>query len=213
MGQGTIQAQVGRRWRGGSDQARVVAIVRDHAASMLRVARKHSLCADDAQDAYQRALVVYLERADRIDPGTAGQYLRTVVKHDAIAIRELRLRATPEADVDFDSYDAEIAEPHERAESFDRVARAAEALRECKRDEIIALLLSAQGNSYDEISALTGWSRTKVCIPDWLKPAATSEPSRKAGSGAKRSLRRRGGRLGRPYSIRVPSGNSATSGS
>ena len=35
---------------------RVIALITENAASLLRIARAHSLCADDAQDAYQRAL-------------------------------------------------------------------------------------------------------------------------------------------------------------
>jgi len=49
----------------------LLATISAHAVSLLRIARQHSLCADDAQDAYQRALEIYLERLDRVDPATA----------------------------------------------------------------------------------------------------------------------------------------------
>src|SRR3954447_21280332 len=71
---------------------RVTAVIREHAASLLRIASQHSLCADDAQDAYQRALVIYRERVDRVQEATAGQWLRTVCKHEAMRIRAQRLR-------------------------------------------------------------------------------------------------------------------------
>ena len=58
---------------------RVVAVIQENAASMLRIAKRNSLCADDAQDAYQRTLEIYLERVDRVDEATAGAWLRTVV--------------------------------------------------------------------------------------------------------------------------------------
>ena len=38
---------------------RVIAVITENAASLLRIARKHSLCADDAHDAYQRTLEIY----------------------------------------------------------------------------------------------------------------------------------------------------------
>ena len=52
--------------------------------------------------------------------------------------------------------------PDERLASFDLVGRAAEALQRLKPQELRALWLKAQGHSYNEISALTGWSYTKV---------------------------------------------------
>ena len=64
-----------------ADQAHalVVALVSAHAESLLRVARRHSLCADDAQDAYQRGLEILLRHADRLDPERAAGWLHTVV--------------------------------------------------------------------------------------------------------------------------------------
>ena len=56
---------VGGTW--GAD-ASAYAYVTPHAASLLRTARRYSLCADDAQDAYQRALEIFVRRADSLDP-------------------------------------------------------------------------------------------------------------------------------------------------
>src|SRR3954468_22388828 len=81
---------------------RVIGTVTAHAASMLRVARQHSLCADDAQDAYQRALEIYLERLDEVDEATEGAWLRTVCKHEAMRIRDQRQRLLPPGDVAWD---------------------------------------------------------------------------------------------------------------
>ena len=36
----------------------------------MRVARHWSLCRDDALDAYQRALEIYVRRLDALDPAT-----------------------------------------------------------------------------------------------------------------------------------------------
>ena len=38
----------------GTDAARGAAMVKQHGAALLRVARRHSLCEDDAPDAFQR---------------------------------------------------------------------------------------------------------------------------------------------------------------
>ena len=63
------------------DDAWVVATLREHSASMLSLARRHSLCADDAEDAYQRAVEIFLRRADTVRRETAPGWLRTVVEH------------------------------------------------------------------------------------------------------------------------------------
>ena len=145
------------------DHDRVVAVVTEHAASLLRIARVHSLCPDDAQDAYQRALEIYLQRYGEVDHARAGSWLRTVCKHEAMRIREQRGRLLGAEEVAWDAQPSvDAVDPGEHASSLERVARAAEALQGCKRDEATAMLLKADGSSYDEIGALTGWSRTKV---------------------------------------------------
>lgn len=141
---------------------RVLAVVQENAASLLRLARRHSLCADDAQDAYQRALEIYLRRADDVEEATAASWLRTVVKHEAMAIREARQKVLPGEEIDFDAYESAAEDVSDRAVSFDRLTRAAEALQQCKSDEVTALALKTEGHSYNEICRLTGWSYTKV---------------------------------------------------
>jgi RNA polymerase sigma factor (sigma-70 family) len=142
---------------------RAAAVIADHAASLLRIAQRHSLCPDDAQDAYQRTLVIYLERLDRVREATAGQWLRTVCKHEAMRIREQRGRVLSWDELDRDAQPpVDAGDPAERAAAVERVARAAEALQACKPDEATAMLLKADGSSYAEIGELTGWSRTKV---------------------------------------------------
>jgi DNA-directed RNA polymerase specialized sigma24 family protein len=46
-----------------------------HAESLLRTARRHSLCADDAQDAYQRAIEIFMGHAQRLDAARAPGWL------------------------------------------------------------------------------------------------------------------------------------------
>jgi RNA polymerase sigma factor (sigma-70 family) len=141
----------------------------ENAASLLRIARRFSLCADDAQDAYQRAVEIFLRRADTVEPETAASWLRTVVKHEAIAVRRSRLRLVGRDEVDLDLHEASgDPSPDERLLSADFTARSAEALKRLKPQELRALWLKAQGHSYAEIGEMTGWSYTKVnrCITE-----------------------------------------------
>lgn len=58
----------------------VLWLVASQADSLLRVARRYSLCADDAHDAYQRGLEILMHHAERLDPERAAGWLHTVVK-------------------------------------------------------------------------------------------------------------------------------------
>ena len=69
---------------------RVAAIVARHGELLKRVARSYSLCADDAQDAVQRALEIYMRRVSSLDPATELAWLKVVVKHEALAVRRGR---------------------------------------------------------------------------------------------------------------------------
>ncbi len=141
----------------------VIAVVQENAASLMRLARRHSLCDDDAADAYQRAIEIYLGRAERVDGARAGAWLRTVCKHEAMRIRAARQRVLPAVEVAWDTHPSlDARELDERAASLERVARAAEALAACKPDEVRAMLLKADGSSYAEIGELFGWTHTKV---------------------------------------------------
>src|SRR3954453_7261826 len=59
---------------------RVEAMVARHGPALLRVANQFSLCPDDALDAYQRALEIYLRRLDTVDRATEGAWLRVVTR-------------------------------------------------------------------------------------------------------------------------------------
>lgn len=56
-------------------------MVQRHGAALMRVARHFSLCQDDALDAYQRALEIYLRRLDTLDPVTEAAWLKVVTCH------------------------------------------------------------------------------------------------------------------------------------
>ena len=138
-------------------------MVARHGAALLRVANQFSLCHDDALDAYQRALEIYLRRLATVDPATEGAWMRVVVKHEAMAIRRAppgvgrpRGRRPRRAST------AALREVDDEVAGGERVERSVEALKALKPDEARALLLKAEGLSYDEIGRQFGWTYTKV---------------------------------------------------
>ena len=138
-------------------------MVARHGAAALRVANQFSLCHDDALDAYQRAFEIYLRKLDTVDPATEDAWLRVVVKHEAMAIRNARLESVDRDEVDLDtSVSAGLREVDDAVAGGERVERSVEALRALKPDEARALLLKAEGLSYQEIGRHFGWSYTKV---------------------------------------------------
>ena len=149
-------------------QERVATIVARHGDLLLRVARQFSLCADDAHDAVQRALEIYMRRVDSLDPATELAWMKVVVKHEALAVRRGRATVSGE-EVDLDAVPAVAQRSvEERFESNERVERSAEIMRRLKRDEARALMLKAEGLSYNEIGERLGWTYTKVnrCITE-----------------------------------------------
>ena len=161
---------------GGVDRERgealVLELIGSHADSLLRVARRYSLCPDDAHDAYQRGLEILMRHAARLDPERAAGWLHTVVKHEALAINRSRRRIVGFAEVDLDALESRTsASPEESALASDRVARSAEALHGLKPQEVRALWLKALGHSYEQICEATGWTYTKVnrCLAEGRK--------------------------------------------
>jgi DNA-directed RNA polymerase specialized sigma24 family protein len=146
-----------------ADADAILAETRRELPSLLCLARRHSLCADDADDALQRALEILLRRLHRVQPESAVSWLRTVVKHEAMAVRSVRLRMVAATEIDFDAREAaHRAGPDEYAAALDRVHRSLAALAAIKPAESRALLLQAGGHTYAEIESATGWTHTKV---------------------------------------------------
>lgn len=181
----------GRGGRGADAEDLILRTVAAHADSLLRTARRFSLCPDDAQDAYQRTLEIFMAHADRLDLDSAAGWLHVVVRREAQAIRRSRQRTVASDEVDFDKYESNsIPTPDERLASFDLVNRAAEALQRLKPQELRALWLKAQGHSYNEISALTGWSYTKVnrCLTEGRRSFLSRYATIESGAECERWL-------------------------
>jgi RNA polymerase sigma factor (sigma-70 family) len=163
-------------------QELVLRTVATHAESLLRTAYRHSLCADDAHDAYQRSMEIFMRRARTLDPEYVARWLHVVVKREAMEVRRGRSESVAAEDIDFDHHEAQtVASPEERAISAERATRAAEALRRLKPQELRAMWLKALGHSYAEIGQATGYSATDrhwqsyVAFDDNLDPVDTCE--------------------------------------
>ncbi len=153
-------------------------LIETHDAVFRRTARRYSICADDSEDAYQRALEILLTKAPPIEGDSLVRWMQTVTKREALAVRRQRERLLsgprPQGDEEWDPLDAiasESPEPNDRAASRERVARSNEALRALKPQEVRALTLKAEGYSYTEIGEITGWTYTKInrCMAEGRK--------------------------------------------
>jgi RNA polymerase sigma factor (sigma-70 family) len=152
-----------RRARRDEIDPAALSLIARHGAQVLATARRYSASLEDAEDAYQRALEILLTKAPTTREEELVPWLKTVVKHEAFAIRRQRERHTPTTD------DGELAErttadaaTHDQAERWERLRLGAEAMGKLKPQEIRCLLLKAEGYSYKEICEVTGWSYTKV---------------------------------------------------
>lgn len=144
--------------------AAVVELVSSRASAFRGTARRYSLCAADADDAYQRGLEILITKAPTASPSELQPWLHTVIKHEALALRRQRerlLAGGPDAPGETAVAES-VPSPDEGAAERQRMNQTAEALGELKPGEIQCLLLKALGYSYGEISARTGFSWTKV---------------------------------------------------
>ncbi len=149
-----------------------VEMIANHEQVLRQTARRYSLCADDAEDAYQRTLEIILTKAPTGQVRKLIAWAQTVTKHEALAIRRERERllgvgapagAGAGPAVDWVALiPAGGDSPDEQAERREAVARSREALQALKPAELRALTLLGEGYSYAEIGELTGFSHTKI---------------------------------------------------
>ncbi|HZV76105.1 MAG TPA: sigma-70 family RNA polymerase sigma factor [Conexibacter sp.] len=138
-------------------------LVQEHAVDLLRFARRFSHCADDAHDAYQRAVEILVRRMRTEPPAHPLSWTRTVLRHEALALRTEREQLVGRTEVDLDRHEARhLEDPAERVLGHERVRQTAEALRRLKPQEVTALVLRAEGLSYREICTRTGWTYTRT---------------------------------------------------
>jgi RNA polymerase sigma factor (sigma-70 family) len=140
-----------------------------HGGQIMNTARRYSLSAEDAEDAYQRGLEILLTKAPSTDHDDLLPWLKTVVKHEAFAIRKQRQRT--ELAGDREAFGGVVPATHDQAERQERLRLGAEAMSRLKPQEVRCLLLRAEGYSYQQICEETGWTYTKVnrCLSEGRK--------------------------------------------
>jgi DNA-directed RNA polymerase specialized sigma24 family protein len=156
-----------------------VTLLASHGRSFERTARRHSLCADDAEDALAQAVEILLTKGPFDEPERLAAWMHVVTKHEAIAVRRSRERllgsvscgSSSSERAALDALPSERPGPGELAERRERVGHSATALAALKPQERTALALKAEGYSYAEIQTLTGWTYTKVnrCMAEGRK--------------------------------------------
>lgn len=145
------------------DRTDTVALLERYQGQMLSTARRYSRSAHDAEDAYQRASEILLTHHPSGSDDDLCRWLRTTVKHEALAIRRHGDRCVPLGGPDAlppgspNPADTEVV-----AERYERLSHTARALATLKPHERRCLLLRVEGFSYQEICAFTEWTYTKV---------------------------------------------------
>jgi RNA polymerase sigma factor (sigma-70 family) len=144
-----------------------VEMIARYEGALRRTARRYSFDAEDADDAYQRALEIVLTKAPTTDLRELIRWTQTVTKHEALAVRQNRekllgWRVREGAEDPMALIPAAGDGPDEQVERREEIARSREALQALKPAELRALGLLAEGYSYVEIGERTGWSQTKI---------------------------------------------------
>ena len=150
-------------------RASTLRVIERYGPQLMRTARRYAATVEDAEDAYQRGIEIMLTKAPDIPEAELLPWLKTVVRHEAFALRRkderIALGTRGGVDGDADGEDAFVSlapTPGEQAERFERLRLGAEALNGLKPQEARALALLAEGHSYRQICEKTGWTYTKV---------------------------------------------------
>jgi RNA polymerase sigma factor (sigma-70 family) len=146
-----------------------VTLLASHGRAFRRTALRWSLCADDADDALQRATEILLTKAPPLEAPRLAAWMHVVTRREAFAVRRARERLLAVAPGNsagggdpLDGFVGDFPTPAEWAERRERVRDAVGALAALKPHERLAIVLQAHGYSYAEIASRCGWTYTKV---------------------------------------------------
>jgi RNA polymerase sigma factor (sigma-70 family) len=147
------------------DERRVaVARAMTRAPGLVRYAARFSIAVEDAEDAYQRAMEIALTRAPVTEAAAFTQWIHTVVRREAVAIRERRRRDAPlPEDDDADTALRDGAPPPDAvAEWRERYRAIQDAMNGLTGHQRACLMLYSAGVTYEEIRRATGFSDRKI---------------------------------------------------
>jgi len=142
---------------------RALELLAAHEPELRRTARRVSLCADDADDAFGQSLEILLTKAP-VESTVLVAWMHVVVRREALAVRRARERLLSSEAEQRVAHQvvSQAPEPAEVAEHRERRQTDLRRLAALKPDEQAAIVLQARGFSYAEICSLRGWTYTKV---------------------------------------------------
>ncbi|MCB0873778.1 MAG: sigma-70 family RNA polymerase sigma factor [Thermoleophilia bacterium] len=132
------------------------------APGLVRHAARFSTSIADAEDAYQRAMEIALQKAPVVEFDRFLAWLRVVIRNEALAISRRRHRETPASDQQLESAGDPVDSSFARLEWRERYLRVHDALGHLTESQRTCVLLQAAGASYESIGEATGFSRRKV---------------------------------------------------
>ncbi len=156
---------------------------------ILRDARRYSACTEDAEDAYQRALLILMTKGPEGEEEDLVPWIRTVVRNESLAIaRKHRQAAEVPIEPITEAIPALDDLPDEAASDAFEADLGAEALERLTPDQARCLLAYSRGHSYTEIAALTGFSARKVarCMTDGRRAFARRVTDIESGAECRR---------------------------
>ena len=135
-----------------------------HGAAVLKVARKYSRSVADAEDAYQRTFEKCFVKPPKNWQGDDPlPWLLTVARNEALMIRR---KQSGSLEIGYDDACGDwadiIGSPADRVVEIESARIGSEALLRINPDQARCLLLRADGLSYKEIAAETGFTYGKV---------------------------------------------------
>jgi RNA polymerase sigma factor (sigma-70 family) len=147
-------------------------IFNQHRGHLLAIAKRNSSNGEEAEDALQDALLLFITHFDPDGSAPPLAWLTLTLKRRCWALYRRRGRERPSADRRSERFEALVAEqrprPEELVERREMVVTARAQMATLKPQERRALGLLGLGYSYREICELTGWTYTKVnrCISE-----------------------------------------------
>jgi RNA polymerase sigma factor (sigma-70 family) len=134
--------------------------------TLLRYAARYSPSLQDAEDAYQRAMVIALTKAPTVEGDGFMAWLHTVLRHEAIAIARMQAREGPAPGADVAESLSETLETPVAVDTIaawrERYRALDEALDGLTEAQRVCLILQCAGESYDRIHMITGYSLRKI---------------------------------------------------
>ena len=135
-------------------------------AALLRYAARYTPTLQDAEDAYQRAMLIALTKAPTVEGDQFLAWLHTVMRNEAIAVARTQAREGPAPGADVAESLSETLEAPLPVDSIaawrERYRALDEALDGLTEPQRICLILQCAGESYDRIHVITGYSLRKI---------------------------------------------------